>query len=206
MLLAGGDTPLAYSQIGRTDVASIISLDVDEAQIDRFLGPLADIAAAVRKGPAHRLIAMRADGRMIGFYVVHPDRRDASCWWLGWFALDRHSQGRGFGRAAMAHIMAAFRGTAGCRRVRLLVAADNVHAVRLYVKAAFRPVGIHATGEAIFEALLPTSFTSCARLCEMLRLLTMPGHASREGRLRLSAGPYAARMIGVVRGPPALAA
>ena len=106
----------------------------------------------------------------------------------------------------MMHIMAAFRGIAGLRRVRLLVAADNVHAIRLYEKAAFRLVGVHTGGEMILEAALPPLFASGTRLCDLLRGLTVPGHASREGRLRLSAGPYAARMIGVERGPPALAA
>ncbi len=205
MSFIGGVAPLAYSRIGRADAASITSLDLDTSQRDRFLGPLADIVAAVREGPAHSLIAIRAEGRMVGFYVVHPDGRDASCWWLGWFALDRHSQGRGFGRAAMAHIMAAFRGITGLRRVRLLVAADNAHAVRLYAKAAFRTVGFHAGGEMILEATLPPSFAANTRLRAALRRLTLPGHASREGRLRLSAGPYAARMIGVERGPPVLA-
>ena len=206
MSLLRGTAPLTYIGIGRADAASIASLDLAPSQLDRFLGPLVDIIAAVRTGPAHSLVAIQADGRMIGFYVLHPDRRDASCWWLGWFALDRHSQGRGFGRAAMAHIMAAFRGIAGLRRVRLLVAADNVHAIRLYEKAAFRLVGVHTGGEMILEAALPPLFAFGARLCDLLRGLTVPGHASREGRLRLSAGPYAARMIGVERGPPALTA
>ena len=199
----GGAQPLVYVRIGRADLGSILSLDLDAAQVDRFLGPLADIVAAVRNGPAHSLTAIRADGRMVGFYVVHPDRRDAACWWIGWFALDRCSQGRGFGRAAMARIMTAFRGIAGCRRVRLLVAPDNVHAVRLYTQAEFRPVGIHVTGELVLEAAVPHQFTSGPRLRSMLRLVVTPGHASHEGRLRLAAGPYEARMIGVERGPPA---
>ena len=202
MSFTGGDKPLAYFQVGRADLGSILSLDVDEAQVDRFLGPLADIVAAVRNGLAHSLIAIRADDRMVGFYVVHPDRRDAACWWLGWFALDRRSQGRGFGRATMARIMTAFRGIAGCRRVRLLVSPDNAPAIRLYTQAAFRPVGVHATGELVLEAMLPGRYTSGPRLCSMLRLVIMPGHASHEGRLRLAAGPYEARMIGVERGPP----
>lgn len=197
-----GDSLLTFHQINRADLESVTVLDFDPAQLDRFLGPLADVVAAVRAGLAHSLVALQLEDVTVGFYVLHPDRRDASCWWLGWLAIDRHHQGHGFGRIAMARIMAVFRRIAGCRRARLLVAPDNAHAVKLYARSGFQPVGVHSTGELIFEATLPHLFIAGTRLTTAVRLLALPGHISREGRLRLAAGPYAARMIGVERGPP----
>jgi len=202
MTSIGGDLRLAYSRVGRADFDSIASLDLDTVQLDRFLGPLADIAAAVRQGLAHSLVAIRAEGRMVGFYVTHPDRRDGACWWLGWLAFDRSSQGHGFGHTTMTRIMAAFRRLAGCRRVRLLVAPDNACALRLYTRAGFSRVGVHDTGELIFEATLPHPPDSGTRPGVMRRQQAAPGHACHEGRLRRAAGPYAAQMIGVQRGPP----
>jgi RimJ/RimL family protein N-acetyltransferase len=65
------------------------------------------------------MTGVEADGTLVGFYVLHPDRRDSSRWWLGWFALDRRYQGLGYGRMAMAQIMANVPRIVGCRRVRL---------------------------------------------------------------------------------------
>lgn len=205
MVSIWGCAPLSYSRIGRADLGRIACLDLDSVQLDRFLGSLEEIAAVVRQGPAHSLVAIQAESRMVGFYVVHPDRRDAACWWLGWLAFDRRSQGRGFGRITMTRIMAAFRRLAGCRRIRLLVAPDNAYALRLYARAGFQQAGVHGTGELILEVTLPHPSGCSTRPDVMRRRQATPGHASNEGRLRRVAGPYAAPMIGVQRGPPVLA-
>ncbi len=204
MTSIGGDLRIVHLRVGRANLDSIASLDLDAVQLERFLGPLADTAATFRKGLAYSLVAIQAEGRMFGFYVVHPDRRDGAYWWLGWLAFDRCSQGRGFGRTTMMRIMAAFRGLAGCRRVRLLVAQDNTCALRLYVQAGFQRVGVHGTGELILETMLPHPRGGGTRPGAVRRCQATPGHASHEGRLRRAAGPYAAPMIGVQRGPPAL--
>jgi RimJ/RimL family protein N-acetyltransferase len=101
------------------------------------------------------MTGVEADGTLVGFYVLHPDRRDNSCWWLGWFALDRRYQGRGYGRKAMTQIMANVRHIVGCRRVRLLVFPAKVHATRLYAQAGFHQVGVHTSGELILEVGSP---------------------------------------------------
>jgi GNAT superfamily N-acetyltransferase len=94
---------------------------LEPEQVEHYLGSIEEIQSAVRNGPAHAMTGVEADGTLVGFYVLHPDRRDNSCWWLGWFALDRRYQGRGYGHMAMAQIMTNVRHIVGCRRVRLLV-------------------------------------------------------------------------------------
>ena len=205
MLPLGGSEPLYYRRIGRADLGVIALLELEPEQTERFLGSLDGIVAAIRAGPMH--LAFGIDVRdvdggscLAGFFVLHPDRRDASCWWLGWLALGRRQQGRGYGRRVMAQIMRSLRRIDRCRRARLLVDSRNAGALRLYQAAGFRQVGMHETGELILEAVLarlghaapPRSPTSPAA----------PKRARRKGRIRRSHGPHAAFCIGIERGPP----
>ena len=196
-----GSEPLSYRRIGRSGLADLGKLELDASQVERFLGPLPDIMDAVRRGPAHSMIGIEVAGELIGFYVLHPDRRDRSCWWLGWFAIDRRQQGRGYGQAVMAAIMDRLRQIEGCRRVRLLVAPENAQALRLYRKAGFSDIDTWLpTGELIMEC------------CDMGRIATEEGadriviedvvlHCARTdswGRGVRSA----ARIHGAIHGPP----
>lgn len=198
----GASASLVYRRLRRADAGVIDTIDLDPDQVRRFLGPLKDIVAAVRKGPAHAMFTIERSAGVIGFYVLHPDRRDGACWWLGWLALDRHQQGLGFGRAAMLHIMSNLRRIASCRRVRLLVAADNLGAMRLYGQASFRRVGVSTGGEVILEAALAHVQEVVALLAAAIGVVVTPGSLCHAGRLRLLAGPHEARVIGVSRGPP----
>ncbi len=199
-----GPSPLSYHRIGRADLGLITGLELDPEQIDQYLGPIPEIEAAVRGGPAHAMTGVVADGALVGFYVLHPDRRDNACWWLGWLALDRRQQGRGYGRMAMSHIMLQVRRIVGCRRMRLLVDPVNIRAVGLYTRAGFRQVGLHASGELIMEAVL-SSIILVRDIVALLRASSVSKRARRAGRLRLSPGPHAGLVIGVERGPPTAA-
>lgn len=198
-----GGSPLLYRRIGRADLARVQLLDLDPDQVERFLGPVADILDAVRQGPVHSLIGVERAGELIGFYVVHPDRRDAACWWLGWLAIARPHQGFGYGRAILTAVLARLSRIPGCHRVRLLVAPDNHGALRLYGRHFFQPVGVHeATGELVLEHELEDGQPEEAQAPRRLgRRFTRDdlGHL----RLRPHHGPHAAWVIGVERGPPA---
>lgn len=201
MLTARGPEPLSYRRLGRSGLADLAALELDDAQVEQFLGPLPDIVEAVRRGPAHSLIGVEAAGELIGFYVLHPDRRDRSCWWLGWFAIDRRQQGRGYGQVVMSAIMGRLRRIEGCRRVRLLVAPANAHARRLYAKAGFSRAGIYTeTGELVME---------CTRMgrvateqgADHIRIEDVVMHCARTGSWARGV-PCAARIHGATHGPP----
>lgn len=198
-----GSDPLCYRRIGRTDLGVVSGLELEPEQVEHFLGPIGDIQEAVRGGLAHGVTGIEAGDTLIGFYVLHPDRRDNACWWLGWLALDRRHQGRGYGRMAVARIMAHLRRIAGCRRVRLLVVPGNDRAIRLYEQAGFRRVGVNRAGEFILEAVL-FGVATIRNVIALIRASSVSKRARRAGRLRLSPGPHAALAIGVERGPPAL--
>jgi GNAT superfamily N-acetyltransferase len=202
-----GVTPPFYRRLGKSELDVITDIQLDEGRADRFLGPLPEIQTAVRSGPAHAMVAIEAPEGFVGFYVIHPDTRDRTCWWLGWLAIDRRWEGRGYGSAAVRAAITQLRQLAGCRRIRLLVASDNERALGLYRRARFRVVGLWAlTGEMILEFSLALPFEA-ADLAKFL-LAAVAARARRvfrHRRLRLSVGPHAARVIGVERGPPGVA-
>ena len=199
-----GASPLSYHPICRADIGVVSGLELEPEQVEQYLGPIEDIQAAIRRGLVHTVIGIKADDTLAGFYVLHPDRRDSACWWLGWFALDRRQQGRGFGRMALARIMTHVGRIVGCRRVRLLVVPTNSRAIRLYEQAGFRQIGVNALGEFILEAVL-FSVATFQDIIALLRASSVSKRARRAGRLRLSPGPHAALTIGVERGPPVAA-
>ncbi len=207
MLSPGGLAPLTYRRLDRAAHALIKTIELDPDQVERYLGPVADILTAVERGPAHGVFAIEAEGALAGFFVVHPEKRDRSCWWLGWLALDRHQQGRGYGRAALQAVIAQLRTVVGCRRVRLLVTRDNVRARQLYGRGGFREAGIWAaTRELVLELVLPGGVDG-GRL-DSFNLVAVAMRARRvfrHRRLRRTAGPHAAWVIGVERGPPCFA-
>lgn len=207
MLTSGGYSPLRFRRLEQAEHASIYDIELDPNQVERYLGPVADILAAVKRGPAHAVFAIEAEGALAGFFVLHPEKRDRSCWWLGWLALDRRQQGRGYGRAALGAVLDRLRRVPGCRRVRLLVTRDNVRARQLYESGGFRAAGIWAaTREMVLELVLPggvdggrlDTFNLAAVAMRVRRVF-------RHRRLRRTAGPHAAWVIGVERGPPDLA-
>jgi RimJ/RimL family protein N-acetyltransferase len=204
MHLIRGDVPLSYRRIGHADVGVLDTLALEPDQVERFLGPIAEIQEAVRHGPAHSMVVIEAAGALVGFYVVHPDPRNGACWWLGWFAIDRRQQGRGFGSLAMQAVLDRLQHIPGCRRVRLLVAPDNAHALVLYGKAGFCQVGrLASTGELILELRLRSIAAVDERGAFVFAIVAAGARrVFRHRRLRSTVGPYAAWVIGVERGPP----
>lgn len=202
MLTSGAPVPLSYRRVRRADLdGAFADLELDPDQVEHFLDPLDRILAAVRGGLAHSLYRIEADGRPVGFYVVHPDRRDSSRWWLGWFALDRREQGRGYGRRVLARVMRQLRMTAGCHSVRLYVAPDNATAMRLYRGHGFVVLDLHETDDLVMEATLAEG-PGLARSLTLVLRVALPKRARRKGRVRLHSGPHPAAVIGVERGPP----
>lgn len=195
---------LSYRQIGNDHLEIVSTMDLDTSQVEEYLGPLSDILDAVRNGPSHSLIGIQADGRMIGFYVIHPDRRDATCWWLGWFILARSHQGLGLGRTILARIMAGLAGVPACQRIRLIVVPGNDGAISLYDKVGFRAVGeLPGTGDIVMECRLRPKCPVATRSSLAVACPIASRRGRRRMRLRPRTGPHAAPIIGVGRGPPA---
>ena len=201
MCTSGVSRPLQFRRVGHADLGHVAGLEFEPAE--RFIEPVAAILDIVRRGPAHTLVAIEAADGPVGFYVVHPDRRDAACWWLGWLAIDWRFQGGGLGRLAMSAAMSRLRAIVGCRRVRLLVAPDNAPALRLYGRAGFEVAGIWpATGELIMECAAAGNVPEQERLALVANAYTLL--QAMWLRLWRRGAPPAAKLSGEFHGPPAL--
>lgn len=201
MLPVRGAAPLQTRQLGAAELDRVLRLDFPAEQVDRFLGSLHEIVRTVRTGLAHHLVGIEEGDALVGFYAVHPDRRDASRWWLGWFGIDRAHQGGGRGRTVMAAIVDRLRRIPACREIRLLVAPDNAGALRLYRRAGFAVIGwARASGELIMRRVLPParpSGTVPARFWANAILLAVID--ARSCRMGL---PVSAKLHGEVAHPP----
>jgi diamine N-acetyltransferase len=201
MVSAPGLARLTYRQLGKPELDRVLTLDFPAHQIDRYLGSLHEIVDTVRRGPAHHLVGIEEDGDLVGFYAVHPDRRDTSRWWLGWFGIDNAHQGGGRGGRVIAAIVTRLKRIPTCREIRLLVAPDNAAALRLYRRAGFL---LHTlareTGELIMRCALPAIRPSGdvpARFWANAILLAVVD--ARSCRMGL---PVAAKLHGEVAHPP----
>ena len=197
------ESVLRFPRLGLGELSSVLALPLDDPATVAFLDPVAAILDAVRAGPSHRMIGIEDGGVLVGFFVVHPDRRDAACWWLGWLAISPHCQGHGLGRLALAEAARLLRRMDGCRRLRLVVAPANLPARALYIRSGFRSVGDDADGWHVLEWSLPPgrppgrSFT---------RRTATPGRPvrrrDRRGRKKPPAGSVAVRAAGPLHAPP----
>ncbi len=194
----------SFRRLCKAELGIINDIRLDPSRVTRYLGPIPDIIAAVRRGPAHAMVTIEAVGHPVGFYVVHPDPRDSACWWLGWLAVDCRQEGLGYGRAAVLAAIAQMARIPGCRRIRLLVAPDNTRALSLYARAGFRVAGCSPdTGEIVLEFAPPSSFDAADLAAFNLQAVAARARrVFRHRRLRLTVGPHAAWVIGVERGPP----
>lgn len=192
--------PHPFARLRRDALGLLHSVDLDPVQVDRYLDPLPTILGAVLKGASHAAYLSREADRSRAFYVLHPDARDAACWWIGWLAVGRAHQGRGLGRLAMADALARLARIPGCRRVRLYVVPENAGAIALYARLGFRTIGYsRAAACLVMELVLRAGFAAPFALALGQAL---PRRARRRLRLRPRSGPHLAWTIGVERGPP----
>lgn len=142
MYSRGASAPLRYRRIGRADLRVLPLAPFQTFEVERFLGPIEHIRAEVIDGASHVLTVVETAGQPLGFFVTHPDRHDAACWWLGYLAVSPAACGRGLGRAMLASAISRLARIPGCRRIRLLVDPGNLAARRLYAGFGFEADGV----------------------------------------------------------------
>ena len=75
-----------FQPIAPAEFSRLATLQLDHCE--RFLEPLADILGFVRRGVAHRLVGILDQGRLAGFFVVHPDGGIGPAGgWVGWRSM-----------------------------------------------------------------------------------------------------------------------
>jgi ribosomal protein S18 acetylase RimI-like enzyme len=99
-----------------------------------------ELAPSVDAADRTTLVALDANGDIVGFTIFGPDRdRDAG--YLASLYVDPTAGGRGIGRSLLRAAIDAMPG----RDITLWVFAGNVRARRLYERAGFHPDGAQLT-------------------------------------------------------------
>ena len=112
-----------------------------------------ETAACAEYSKIARPFAIYADGKMIGFTMFafeldSPDPNDR--YWLWRFMIDKHSQGKGLGSAALKKIIAYFQAH-GATHILLSTKPTNTAALSLYYKYHFAETGEVNQGEIVLR-------------------------------------------------------
>ena len=82
-------------------------------------------------GERYDPFAIYADGTMVGFYSFNYRPQNMQRCYLGGFLIDKNSQGRGYGKAALMHFLHFVRHTyPECEAIYLTVHPQNIAAER----------------------------------------------------------------------------
>ncbi|CAM3991169.1 tRNA (guanosine(37)-N1)-methyltransferase TrmD [Janibacter anophelis] len=107
---------------------------------EHWWGAPAEDAAAVAEGLTHWTTHLfRSEGRLVGSVRVRRDPHRETTWQIGRLMVVPDLQGRGLGRALLAHAEAL--APADTTTLWLNTGADQARLLRLYKKAGYRVVG-----------------------------------------------------------------
>jgi diamine N-acetyltransferase len=128
---------------------SVLAIEVTDDQ-KRFVADLtvAEFLADEEDHPTFASYAICHGDDVVGLVcygreVDHESWR----WWIPLLVIDRHHQGKGYGRAATEAVIGRIRTEApDCRAVGLSCKPDNVVAERLYRSLGFIPAGANPQG------------------------------------------------------------
>lgn len=125
----------------------------------RFVAEYAPIAAValakayIRPGGAlWEPFAIYAGSTMVGFLALAYEPGTSDEYWLFHFFIDQQYQGRGYGKAALAHLIETMkRQHPQCEMLQLVVHPENERGQQLYTAAGFRPTGGERWGEPVYQ-------------------------------------------------------
>jgi diamine N-acetyltransferase len=133
----------------------VADLEVTDEQ-DDFLDDNAFSIAESKFNPYARPRAIYAGKRLVGFLMYETleeeDRPNEVMIYR--FMIDRHQQGKGYGRAAFGKAIDEIRKMPNIRKIQVCYKPENVAAKSLYAGFGFREVGRDEDGETIAELSL----------------------------------------------------
>jgi diamine N-acetyltransferase len=96
-----------------------------------------------------------AEAELVGLVELAYAPGSADEYWIFHFFIDRRFQGRGFGKATLARVIALVKDEhPQCRALQLVVHPENARAQHLYTAARFRPTGSERWGEPVYRLAL----------------------------------------------------
>lgn len=152
---------VSLREVTQENWLATLRLEVQPAQ-RRFVAeytPIAAIALAkayIRPGGAvWEPYAIYAGSTVAGFVELAytPDSSDE--YWVFHFFIDQRFQGQGYGKAALAALIALIKDQhPDCQTLQLVVHPENHHARQLYTRAGFYATGEMRWGEPVYQLAL----------------------------------------------------
>ncbi len=136
-----------------------LAVHPDQQRFTADFAPIAAIALAkayIRPGGRTWVpYAIYADAEPVGLFELAYQPGSTDDYWLFHFFIDQRYQERGYGTAALAHLIALVkREHPRCQALQLVVHPENTRAQRLYTRAGFRATGAQRWGEPVYRLAL----------------------------------------------------
>lgn len=137
----GPEAPhVTVEPVDRSSWRAVADLEVHVAQRAFVAEPARYLALCCYSDVGWSPLAVRADGRIVGFLMWAVDPEDGACW-LGGILVDRRHQRRGIGRLATMRAIERLHRQHGHRAFALSYLPENVAARRTYAALGFAETG-----------------------------------------------------------------
>lgn len=133
--------------------ASVASLELAPEQMDFVASNAESLDEAGLDEDARPRVVMAGD-RVVGFLMYEAPQDDDEAR-IYRFMIDRASQGKGYGKAALREVLGELRSLGHVRHVSICYEPDNDAARQLYRAAGFAEQGLDEDGEMIADLVLP---------------------------------------------------
>lgn len=146
-------TEIRLAPVTRVNRALVTALELAPEQMDFVAGNAASLEEAQSDEDARPRVIMAGD-RIVGFlmYDAPLDDEEARIYR---FMIDRASQGKGYGKAALREVLREIGGLGHIRHVSICYEPENEAARQLYRSAGFVEEGLDEDGEMIADLVLP---------------------------------------------------
>jgi len=131
---------------------AVVALELDPDQVE-LVASNAESLEEAQYDPDARPRVVYAGDRIVGFLMYDPgeaddEEREATIYR---FMIDRHFQGKGYGRSALAAALKEIEAIVGIRKVSIGYMPENPITRQFYASLGFKEVGLDEDGEMIAE-------------------------------------------------------
>jgi len=145
---------IRVAPLTETNRALVTALQLAPEQMDFVASNADSLQEAASDKDARPRVVMAGD-RVVGLLMYEAPEDDDEAR-IYRFMIDRASQGKGYGKAALREVLAEIRSLGHIRHVSICYEPENEAARQLYRAAGFMEQGLDEDGEMIADLVLPT--------------------------------------------------
>lgn len=143
---------IRLAPVTRANRALVTALELAPEQMDFVAGNAESLEEAQSDEDARPRVIMAGD-RVVGFLMYDAPEDDDEAR-IYRFMIDRASQGKGYGKAALREVLREIGGLGHVRHVSICYEPENEAARQLYRAAGFVEEGLDEDGEMIADLVL----------------------------------------------------